>query len=158
MFSNLSLFWRNRYKLQFRKLFKSSSNTLKYYLYGLYPDSATIFNISVKTKCKQTNPRFLANVATSSNIAHAYCTCQNCKIIGKVKMETTCMWGLTLIILKDIKCFQIWAYFEGIGINFNFENFQNKIMRICTCTEPSSVFAHLRVQWLISQLTKILLN
>ena len=34
---------------------------------------------------------------------------------------------LTLIILKDIKCFQNWAYFEGIGINFNFENFQNKI-------------------------------
>jgi hypothetical protein len=29
-----------------------------------------------------------------------------CKIIGKVKMETTTMWGLlvTLIILKDIKC------------------------------------------------------
>jgi hypothetical protein len=53
------------------------------------------------------------------------CTCQNCKIIGKVKMETTCMWGLTLIILKDIKCFQIWAYFEGIGINFNFEWFCN---------------------------------
>ena len=25
-------------------------------------------------------------------------------------------------------------------------------------TEPSGVFAHLRVQWLISQLTKILLN
>ena len=59
--------------------------------------------------------------------AHTHCTCQNCKIIGNVKMETTGMWGLTLIILKDIKCFQIWAYFEGIGINFNFENFQNKI-------------------------------
>ena len=44
-------------------------------------------------------------------------------------METTGMWGpgLTLIILKDIEYFQIWAYFEGIGINFNFENFQNKI-------------------------------
>jgi hypothetical protein len=42
-------------------------------------------------------------------------------------MEIIGMWGLTLIILKDIKCFQIWAYFEGIGINFNFENFQNKI-------------------------------
>jgi hypothetical protein len=36
-----------------------------------YPDSATIFNISVKTKCKQTNPRFLTNVATSGDIAHA---------------------------------------------------------------------------------------
>jgi len=30
-----------------------------------------------------------------------------CKIIGKVKMETTAMLGLTLVILKDIKCFQI---------------------------------------------------
>ena len=49
--------------------------------------------------------------------AHMYCTCQNCKIIGKVKMETTGMRGLTLNILKDIKCFQIWAYFEEIGIN-----------------------------------------
>ena len=39
--------------------------------------------------------------------AHTYCTCQKCKIIGKVKMETTGMWGLTLIILKYIKCFQI---------------------------------------------------
>jgi hypothetical protein len=37
------------------------------------------------------------------------------------------MWVLTIIILKDIKCFQIWAYFERLGINFNFENFQNKI-------------------------------
>jgi hypothetical protein len=55
---------------------------------------------------------------SSGEFAHTYCTCQNCKIIGKVKMETTGMWGLTLIILKDIKCFQIWAYFEGIGINF----------------------------------------
>ena len=50
-----------------------------------------------------------------------------CKIIGKVKVKTTAMWELALIILKDIKCFQIWAYFEGLGINFNFENFQNKI-------------------------------
>ena len=66
-------------------------------------------------------------VRASGEFAHTYCTCQNCKIIGKVKMETTGMWGLTLIILKDIKCFKIWAYFEGIGINFNFENFQNKI-------------------------------
>jgi hypothetical protein len=42
--------------------FKSSLNTLKYYLCDPYPDSATIFNTSVKTKCKQTNPRFLTNV------------------------------------------------------------------------------------------------
>jgi hypothetical protein len=73
---------------------------LKYYLYGLYPDSATIFNIFLHVKGK---------------------------IVGKVKMETTAMWVLTIIILKDIKCFQIWAYFERLGINFNFENFQNKI-------------------------------
>jgi len=45
---------------------------LKYYLCGPYPDSATIFNISVKTKCKQTNPQFLTNVAMSGDIAHAY--------------------------------------------------------------------------------------
>jgi hypothetical protein len=45
---------------------------------------------------------------TYGEFAHTYCTCQNCKIIGKVKMETTGMWALTLIILKDIKCFQIW--------------------------------------------------
>ena len=61
-------------------------------------------------------------VHASGEFAHTYCTCKNCKIIGKVKMETTGVWGLILIILKDIKCFQIWAYFEGIGINFNFEN------------------------------------
>jgi hypothetical protein len=104
-------------------------------------------------------------------------------------METTGMWGLTLIILKDIKCFQIWAYFEGIGINFNFENIQNKIFPLfilrtiqsmhtrpyieqsinyiwtlfknnfyISITEPSGVFAHLRVQCLISQPTKIVLN
>ena len=72
--------------------------------------------------CKKTTYTVLAPV-----LAHTYCTCQNCKIIGKIKMETIGMWGLTLIILKDIKCFQIWAYFEGIGINFNIENFQNKI-------------------------------
>jgi hypothetical protein len=73
--------------------------------------------------------RLGTGVRASGEFAHMYGTCQNCKIIGKVKMETTgtCMWGLTLIILQDIKCFQIWAYFEGIGINFNFGNFQNKI-------------------------------
>ena len=43
-----------------------------YYLYGLYPDYARIFNISVKTKCKQTNPQFLTNVATSGDIEYAY--------------------------------------------------------------------------------------
>jgi hypothetical protein len=54
---------------------------------------------------------------------YRYCTCQNCKIIGKVKMETTGMWGLTVIILKDIKCFQIWVCFEGIGIIHNLPTF-----------------------------------
>ena len=49
--------------------FKSSSNTVKYYFYGPYPDSATIFDISVKMKCKQTNHRFLTNFATSGGIA-----------------------------------------------------------------------------------------
>jgi hypothetical protein len=82
-----------------------------------------------------------------------------------------------LRILKYIKCFQSWAYFEGLCITFNFENFQNKIFLLFilrtiqsmhgryhriyglhTYTEPSGVFAHLRVQWLISQLTKMLLN
>jgi hypothetical protein len=33
----------------------------------------------------------------------------------KNKMETTAMWGLTLIILKDIKCFLIWAYVDITG-------------------------------------------
>ena len=66
------------------------------------------------------------SVRASGEFAHTYCTCQNCKIIGKVKMETTDMWGLTLIILTDIKCFQIWAYFQGICINFNFETFKIK--------------------------------
>jgi hypothetical protein len=69
----------------------------------------------------------LAPVFTYPVISHIRILHVKCKIIGKVKMETTAMWGLTLIILKDIKCFKIWAYFKGIGINFNFENFQNKI-------------------------------
>ena len=30
-------------------------------------------------------------VRASGEFAHTYCTCQNCKIIGKVKMETTGM-------------------------------------------------------------------
>ena len=72
--------------------------------------------------CTVLAPVFAHPVISRIHILHV-----KCKIIGKVKMETTGMWGLTLIILKDIKCFQIWAYFEGLGINFNFENFQNKI-------------------------------
>ena len=52
-------------------IYISSSNTVKYYFYGPYPDSATIFDISVKMKCKQTNHRFLTNVATFDDIAHA---------------------------------------------------------------------------------------
>ena len=48
-------------------------------------------------------------------------------MIIKVKMETTAMWVLTIIVLKIINSFQIWAYFGGLGINFNFKNFQNKI-------------------------------
>jgi hypothetical protein len=80
-------------------------------------------------------------VRASGEFAHTYCTCQNCKIIGKVKIETTGMWGLTLIILKYIKCFQIWAYFEGIGINFNFENFQNKIFPLFIFRTIQSMYA-----------------
>ena len=30
-------------------------------------------------------------VRASGEFAHKYCTCQNCKIIGKVKMENTGM-------------------------------------------------------------------
>ena len=85
--------------------------------------------------------------------AHKYCTCQNCKTIGKVKMETTGMWGLTLIILKDIKCFQIWAYFEGICINFNFENFQNKIFPLFNLRTIQSM--HARYHRTLQHLSKI---
>jgi hypothetical protein len=87
-------------------------------------------------------------VRASGEFAHTYCTCQNCKIIGKVQTETTGMWGLTLIILKDIKCFQIWAYFEGIGINFNFENFQNKIFPLFILRTIQSMYAQCcNVRW-----------
>ena len=54
-----------------------------------------------------------------------------CKIIGKAKMETTTMWLLTIIIIKDIKCFQICAYFEGLGTNF-----------LYSFWEPSKVCMH----------------
>ena len=53
----------------------------------------------------------------------------NAKSLEKGKMETTAMWVLTIIILKDIKCFQIWDYFEGL-ISFNFENFLYKIFHL----------------------------
>ena len=94
-------------------------------------------------------------VRASGEFAHAYCTCQNCKIIGKVKMETTGMWGLTLItcILKYIKCFQIWAYFEGIDINFNFENFQNKIFPLFILRTIQSM--HARYHRTLQHLSKI---
>ena len=72
-------------------------------------------------------------------------------------METIGMWGLTLIILKDIKCFQIWAYFEGIGINFNFENFQNKIFPLFILRTIQSMYAryHRTLQHL-SKITEML--
>ena len=85
--------------------------------------------------------------------AHTYCTCQNCKIIGKVNMETTGMWGLTLIILKDIIFFQIGAYFEGIGINFNFENIQNKIFPLFMLRTIQSM--HARYHRTLQHLSKI---
>jgi hypothetical protein len=55
---------------------------------------------------------WLSNISILSVPGESYsrkASCVNCKIIGKVKIETTAMWGLTLIILKDIKCFQIWS-------------------------------------------------
>ena len=81
-------------------------------------------------------PMFVHPVISRIRFLHV-----KCKIIGKVKMETTTMWAWTIIILKDIKCFQIWAYFEGLGINFNFEIFHNIIfplfmlrtIQICMC-------------------------
>ena len=92
-------------------------------------------------------------VRASGEFAHTYCTCQNCKIIGKVKMETTGMWGLTLIILKYINCFQIWAYFEGIGIHFNFENIQNKIFPLFILRTIQSM--HARYHRTLQHLSKI---
>ena len=106
-----------------------------------------ILNTCVYTYCLGTGVR------ASGEFAHTYCTCQNCKIIGKVKMETTGMWGLTLIILKDIKCFQIWAYFEGIGINFNFENFQNKIFPLFILRTIQSMYV--RYHRTLQHLSKI---
>ena len=74
-------------------------------------------------------------------------------LLRKVKMETTGMWGLTLIILKDIKCFQIWAYFERIGINFNFENFQNKIFPLFILRTIQSM--HARYHRTLQHLSKL---
>ena len=88
--------------------FKSSSNTLKYYLYGLYPDSATIFNISVKTKCKQTNPRFLTNVATSGDIAHAYFGWFLKWIKERFYFQSFRNWSLYLFLQNKLKFENIW--------------------------------------------------
>jgi hypothetical protein len=68
-------------------------------------------------------------------------------------METTGMWELTLIILKDIKCFQIWAYFEGISINFNFENIQYKIFPLFILRNTQSM--HARYHRTLQHLSKI---
>ena len=98
---------------------------------------------------------FWHTVCASGEFANTYGTCQNCKIIGKVKMETTgtCMWGLTLIILQDIKCVQIWAYLEGIGINFNFGNFKNKIFPLFILRTIQSM--HARYHRTLQHLSKI---
>ena len=98
--------------------------------------------------CTVLAPVFAHPVISRTRILHV-----KCKIIGKVKMETTAMWGLTLIILKDIKCFQIWAYFEGIGINFNFENFQNKIFPLFILRTIKSM--HVRYHRTLQHLSKI---
>ena len=96
---------------------------------------------------------FGTSVHESGEFVHMYGTCQNCKIIGKVKMETTGMWGLTLIILQHIKCFQNWVYFEGIGINFNFGNLQNKIFPLFILRTIQSM--HARYQRTLQHLSKI---
>ena len=88
-------------------------------------------------------PVFAHPVSSRIRIVHG-------KIIGKVKMETTVMWGLTLIILKDIKYFQIWAYFKGIGINFNFKNFQNKIFPLFILRTIQSMHARYHRIWVVS--------
>ena len=95
----------------------------------------------------------LAPVFAHPVISHIRILHIKCKIIGKVKMETTAMWGITLIILKDINCFQIWAYFEGIGVNFNFENFQNKIFPLFILRTIQSM--HARYHWTLQHLSKI---
>ena len=79
---------------KFIDLISSSANTLKYYLYGPYLDSATIFNISVKIKCKQNNPRFLTNVTTSSDIVHAYFGMFLKWKREKFHFESFCNWSL----------------------------------------------------------------
>ena len=61
----------------------------------------------------------MASVFAHPVVSHICFLHAKCKIIEKVKMETTAMWVLTIIILKDIKCFQIWAYFEGPGAVFS---------------------------------------
>jgi hypothetical protein len=92
--------------------------------------SWTLYKVKLRlceSRVKSKNVTVWRYAQWHQHLVRRHCTCQNCKIIGKVQMETTGMWGLTVIILKDIKYFQIWAYFKGIGINFNFDNFQNKI-------------------------------
>jgi hypothetical protein len=68
-----------------------------------------------------------------------------CKIIGKAKMETTTMWLLTIIIIKDIKCFQICAYFEGLGTNFLYSFWEPSKVCMRDITERCNIYHKLRV-------------
>jgi hypothetical protein len=81
---------------------------MKYYLYGLYPNSATIFNISVKTKCKQTNPRFLTNVAMSGDIVNAYFGWFLKWIKERFYFESFRNWSLYLFLQNKLKFENIW--------------------------------------------------
>jgi hypothetical protein len=67
--------------------------------------------------------------------------------------QTNPRFFTNVIILKDIKCFQIWVYFEGIGINFNFENFQNKIFPLFILRTIQSM--HARYHRTLQHLWKI---
>jgi hypothetical protein len=59
------------------------------------------------------------------------------QITGKVKMETIAMWVLIIIILKYIKYFQIWVYFEGLCINLDSAtNFNISVKMKCKQTNP----------------------
>jgi hypothetical protein len=68
-------------------------------------------------------------------------------------METNGIRGLTLIIYKDIKCFQIQVYFEGIMYKLNFKNFQNKIFPQFILRTIQSM--HTRYQRMLQNLSKI---
>jgi hypothetical protein len=146
MFSNLSLFWRNRYKLQFRKLsiYNLSFIHFKYhpkYACAILQEPSSVIAhlrfqwlISQLTKIlwinlnhpqihwsiicmvfiriplqfltfqwKQTNPRFLTNVATSGDIAHAYFGWFLKWIKERFYFESFRNWSLYLFLQNKLK-------------------------------------------------------